>query len=107
MYVMLSRERSREILRRITAGERAGVTLAVWEASRSYAQYNTGEIEATREQIAELAGTTPREVSRALSRLTEIKALVRRARGKYALHPASAWAGSLQARELALFAPAE
>src|SRR3954451_5036595 len=56
-YVMLSRERSRVILQRIMSGPRPGVTLAVWEGARSYAEYDTGEIKATREELAELAGT--------------------------------------------------
>jgi hypothetical protein len=48
-----------------------------------------------------LAGTNEREVSRALSRLSDIGALVCITRGKYALHPQAAWIGPLASREAA------
>ena len=106
-YVMVSREMSRIILRRIMAGERPGVTLAVWEAARSFSVLGTGEIDATREVLAETTGVPVGEVSRALARLAspEIAALVRLGRGKYALNPAAAWAGSLASREQAAAKP--
>jgi hypothetical protein len=102
-YVMLSREMSRLILRRIMAGPRPGATLAVWEAARSYSVLGTGEIDATRDLLAEITGLPPGEVSRALARLArpDIGALVRTGRGHYALNPAAAWAGSLASREQA------
>ena len=65
-YVMIGREASRIILQRIVAGARPGVTRAVWEAARLCSAYGTGEIEATRSELASLAGTNEREVSRAL-----------------------------------------
>jgi hypothetical protein len=100
-YVMLSRQQAREILRRISTGERPGITATVWMAALSYAAYGTGEIEATRQELAELAGTNKDEVTRALSRLVELGALIRTERGKYMLHPAAAWNGSLTTREAA------
>jgi hypothetical protein len=101
VYVMVSRERGREILRTIVSGPRPGVTLSVWEAVRLRAQWNTGLIEATVPQLAEDAGTVPNEAYRALSRLVEIGALVRVGRGRYALNPDVAWSGSLGGREQA------
>lgn len=101
-YVMLSLERGRDIQRQITAGERPGTTLGVWMAALSYAAHGTGMIEASREQLAELAGTTPQEASRALASLVRIDALIRVGRGRYALHPGAAWNGSLAARKQAL-----
>jgi hypothetical protein len=98
-YVMLSREQAREIQRRINAGPRPGVTLNVWLAALGYAAYGTGEIEATRQQLATQAGTNEREAGRALSRLVEIGALVRTDRGRYMVHPAAAWNGPLASRE--------
>jgi hypothetical protein len=103
-YVMLSREQGRAIQERINDGPRPGVTLGVWMAALSYATYGTGEIEATRRQLAKLARTTDDEVSRALSRLVEIGALIRTGRGRYALNPAVAWSGSLATREQAVAA---
>jgi CRP-like cAMP-binding protein len=104
VYIMLSREQARIIQERINTGPRPGVTLGVWMAALSYAAYSTGEIEATREQLAKLAGTTDGEVSRALARLAKIGALVRSGHGRYALNPAVAWSGPLASREQAVAA---
>jgi hypothetical protein len=100
-YVMLSREQAREIQRRILNGARPGVTLSVWMAALSYAAHGTGEIEATRQELAALAGTNEDEVSRALSRLVKVDGLLRTERGRYIVHPSAAWSGSLSAREAA------
>jgi hypothetical protein len=100
-YVMVGREASRRILEAIVSGSRPGVTLAVWEAARLCSAYGSGEIVASRTELARMAGTNETEVSRALSRLSEIGALARIGRGKYALHPQAAWAGSLRSREAA------
>jgi hypothetical protein len=100
-FVMLSREQAREIQRRILDGARPGVTLSVWLAALSYAAHGTGEIEATRQELAEQARTNEDEVSRALSRLVELGALLRTGRGRYMVHPAAAWSGPLASREAA------
>jgi hypothetical protein len=100
-YVMLSREQAREIQRRINAGPRPGTTLAVWMAALSYTAHGTGEIEATRQELAALAATNEDEVSRALSRLVKLGALLRTSRGRYMIHPSAAWSGSLASREAA------
>jgi CRP-like cAMP-binding protein len=100
-YVMLSRERALEIQRRILVGARPGVTLSVWMAALGYAAYGTGEIEATRQELAEQAGTTAGEVSRALARLAELGALLRTGHGRYMVHPSAAWTGSLASRDAA------
>jgi hypothetical protein len=96
---MLSREQARVILKRIVSGRRPGVTLAVWEAARTYAEMNTGRILVSAAQLADDAGTTPREVHRAMSQLVRLGALVRTERGRYALNPEAAWSGSLASRE--------
>jgi DNA-binding IclR family transcriptional regulator len=53
------------------------------------------------QELAKLAGTNEREVSRALSRLVELGALLRTGRGRYMIHPSAAWNGSLASREAA------
>src|SRR4051812_30933393 len=93
-YVMLSREQSRLILGRIMECQRPLKTLAVWEAARSYAEWNTGEIRVTVPVLAEAARATPNEVYRALSQLVEVGALIRIGRGRYSLNPDVAWSGS-------------
>jgi CRP-like cAMP-binding protein len=100
-FIMLNREQGLAIQRKINEGPRPGVTLNVWMAVLGYTEYGTGEIQATRKQLALQAGTTAAEVSRALSRLVEIGALIRTDRGRYALNPAAAWSGSLASREQA------
>ena len=109
VFVMLSREKARLILKRINEGDRSGSTAKVWMAALSFAEYGTGAIAASRSEIADVAGTTEREVSRALSRLAEIQALIRTGKGRYALHPQAAWSGTLATREKAVaeLTPAE
>src|SRR5437764_15085374 len=86
-YVMVGTEASRLILKRIVSGERAGTTLAVWEAVRLSCSWETGVLNATVQELADMAGTVPNEVYRALSRLVEIGALWRLERGRYTLKP--------------------
>src|SRR4051794_22723222 len=100
-YIMLSREQSRLILGRIVECERPLKTLLVWEAVRSYAEWNTGQINVPTQTLADAAHTTTNEVSRALSCLVELGALIRTGRGRYALNPEVAWSGSLVGREQA------
>ena len=100
-FIMLNRLEARRIQQLIQAGERPGTTLAVWLAVLSYAAYGTGEIEASREELAKQAGTTERSVSRALVQLARIGALQAAGRCRYMIHPAVAWNGSLAGREAA------
>jgi hypothetical protein len=100
-YIMLNREQARAIMAEINAGPRPHAVLRTWNAALTYAAYGTGEIEATREQLATVAAVRRQDVSRALSRLVEIGALIRTGRGHYALNPAVAWSGTLASREQA------
>jgi hypothetical protein len=105
-YIMLSREQAREIQGRILDGPRPGATLAVWMlavwmAALSYAAYGTGEIEASRQELAKLSRIDADEVSRALSRLVKLGALLRTERGRYMVHPSVAWHGPLASRDAA------
>jgi hypothetical protein len=98
---MLNRQQAREIVRRINAAPRPGTTLGVWIVALSYAAHGTGEIEATRHELAQQLGIDADEVSRALSRLVGLGALTRTARGRYMVNPSSAWSGSLADRAAA------
>jgi hypothetical protein len=100
-FIMLNRIEARRIQQRIQAGKRPGITLAVWLAVLSYTAYGTGEIEASREELAKQAGTTERSVSRALVQLARIGALQAVGRGRYEIHPSVAWHGPLASREAA------
>lgn len=100
-FVMLNRKVAGDIQRKIVAGERAGTTLSVWLAALFFAEYGSGRIAASRQQLADQAGTNPVEVTRALSKLVTLGALMRTERGRYSLHPSVAWHGPLSSREAA------
>lgn len=97
-FVMLNPEQQRLVLKAINAGAKPAITLRVWLACISRLNYGTGEIHANRLQLAEDADTTPQEVSRALTRLSEIDALLRVKKGRYAINPHVGWCGPLEKR---------
>jgi predicted transcriptional regulator of viral defense system len=99
--LLIGQRETRIILAKIGHGPRPHATLRVWNAALSYAASGTGVIEASGTQLAEQAGTAETGVSRALSRLAEIGALIRTGRGRYAINPAVAWSGSLASSEQA------
>jgi|SRR4051812_38146022 hypothetical protein len=98
-FVMLNPEQQRLVLRAINRSEKPLITLRVWNAAISHIRYDTGEIMASRERLAKDADTNPDEASRALSRLTQIGALLRLKPGRYAINPHVGWQGSLRKRE--------
>ena len=98
---MLNPDQQRLVLRAITEMPRPGLLLRVWLAAISHLCYDTGEVMAGRARLAEDTRTTPAEVSRALTHLTEIGALVRLKPGRYAINPHVGWQGSLLKREAA------
>jgi predicted transcriptional regulator of viral defense system len=103
--LLIGQRETRIILAKISRGPRPHATLRVWNAALSYAASGTGVIEASGAQLAEQAGTTETGVSRALSRLAEIGALIRTGRGRYAINPSAAWSGTLASREQAAQKP--
>jgi DNA-binding transcriptional ArsR family regulator len=100
-FTMLSPEQLRIVLKKINASDKPALTLRVWSALVTHVQMNTGEIMASRSELSEDAETTPQEVSRALSRLADMGALIRLRPGRYAINPHVGWAGSMAAREAA------
>jgi predicted transcriptional regulator of viral defense system len=98
---MLNPDQQRLVVKAINKSERPLVTFRVWNVAISHLCYDTGVIMASRERIAEDAEIHPDEVSRALSRLAEIGALVRLKPGRYAINPHVGWQGSLLKREAA------
>lgn len=98
-FVMLNPDQQRYVLKAIHASARPFNTLLVWNACISRLHYDTGEIMASRTQLAEDAQTTVQEVSRALSKLAEIGALVKLERARYAINPYVGWMGSLAKRQ--------
>jgi hypothetical protein len=98
-FVMLNPDQQRLVLKAINGGNKPALTMRVWLAVISHIRYDTGEIMAGRERLAEDAETTPDEASRALSRLFEIGALLKLRRGRYAINPHVGWAGSSVKRQ--------
>jgi hypothetical protein len=101
-YIMVNPEMLRLLLRAINANGNSGVTLRVWTAAMTHVLWNTREIMASRATLAEDAGTTTQEVSRALMALSEMGGLVRLSPGRYAVNPRMCWRGALSAREQAV-----
>jgi hypothetical protein len=97
-FIMVNPASARDLVRRIRAGDDPGLTLAVWIACLSFAEYGTNVVAAGRHQIAEAVGTSPQEASRALARLAGMDVLERVGRGRYRINPATAWRGSLEQR---------
>jgi hypothetical protein len=98
-FIMVNPASARDLVRRIRAGDDPGLTLAVWIACLSFAEYGTNIVAAGRQQIAEAVGTSPQEASRALARLTAMDVLERVGRGRYRINPTTAWRGPLEQRE--------
>jgi hypothetical protein len=98
-YTMISPDQLQRILAAINAGPDSGNVLRVWTAAVCFVRYDTGEIMASRAKIAETAGTRAEEVSRAMTRLAEIGALLRLRPGRYAINPHVGWTGSLVKRQ--------
>ena len=98
-FVMLNPDQQRLVLKAINNGPRPLTTLKVWNAAISHVRYDTGEIMAGRERLAEDADIVPEEASRALTQLVEIGALLKLRRGRYAINPHVGWSGSLVKRQ--------
>jgi DNA-binding IclR family transcriptional regulator len=103
--LLIGQRETRIILAKISRGPRPHATLRVWNAALVHIAPDTGALGVSGTQLAPVAGITPSAVSRALSRLVEIGALIRTDRGRYALNPRAAWAGSLASREQAAQKP--
>lgn len=101
LFVKINPENLRLVVKAIDNGPRPHYTLKVWTVAISHVLRDTGEIMAGTARLAEDAGISPAEVSRALARLTEIGALQKLRRGRYALNPNVGWSGSTYGREAA------
>ncbi len=95
-FVMINQEQFRFVAKAVQGCRNVATTYAVWNCAITYARMDVGEILATREQLATDAGTTVQEVSRAMSELVKIGALVRKRFGRrvvYSINPHVGWAG--------------
>ena len=102
LFVMINPEQFRFVSKAIRCVRKAELTYAVWNTAITYVRMDTGEIVATREQMASDAGTNTDEVSRAMGELVKIGAIVRHRRGRhvvYSVNPYVGWAGGEGARQ--------
>ncbi len=102
LFVMINPEQFRFVTQAVADGPDAGKTLMVWNSALTYVRMDTGEVMATREQLAKDARTNPDEASRALSRLASIGAIVRQRRGRrmaYFVNANVGWNGGEGARQ--------
>lgn len=99
--IMINPDQNMLLIRIVGDEPGALQTLLVWNFAVTYLQPDTGKILAGRDVLADLVGTSPDEVDRALARLAEIGALVPEKSGGYAVNPNIAWCGSLAKREIA------
>jgi len=100
-YIMLGEQEATAALDRILSGPKPLTTIRVWHAIVFSTDWDTGEIVAGAEALAEKARVPPAEVRRALPAMVKLGVLERRSRGRYAVNPNMAWKGSMTARDRA------
>jgi hypothetical protein len=100
-FVMVTAHRDpmAAFLKAIRSGPRPYSTLAVWTGLLPFVRRDTGEIICSQRTLADTAGVALGDVPRALTRLVEIGALLKEAKGRYRMHPAFVWKGTLARRE--------
>ena len=100
----LNQTQFRFVVRAVRDCRRPATTLSVWNAAITYMRIDTGEILAMREQLANDSGTSLGEVSRAMTELTKIGAILRTRRGQrviYSVNPNVGWNGGEGTRQTA------
>ena len=103
-FVKISPEQFRYVTKETQKTARPDQTLRVWNVALTYMRQDTGEILATREQLATDADTFPRHISTAMTELVKIGAIVRRRRGRkviYSINPNIGWNGGEGTRQAA------
>lgn len=103
-FMRLNQDQFRYVVRAVRDCRRPATTLSVWNVAITYMRIDTGEILALRKQLAEDAGTSLGEVSRAMSELTKIGAVLKARRGQhvvYSINPNVGWNGSEGTRQSA------
>jgi hypothetical protein len=91
IFVMLSPAQNAEVIRWINKRPHKAVEL--WATVLEHLRIDTGEIMATRQELAERVGETPQNLSRIITELSSINAIRREKEGrkvKYYLNPAIA-----------------
>lgn len=104
LFVKISPSAFKHVVEAIHSCAKPATTMAVWIASLPYIRQDTGEILATREQLASDAHALPCHVSTAMTELTRIGAILRHHRGRrvvYSINPNVGWNGGEGTRQTA------
>ena len=104
-FVKISPEQFRYVTKAILSVRDSFQVLRLWTAVITYVRIDTGEILATREQLATDVEMLPHNVSTAITALVKIGALVRHRRGRkvvYSINPTVGWNGGEGSRQAAV-----
>ena len=96
IFTMITNDQFRYVSKEIQKCRNVATTYAVWNAAVTYVRQDTGEILASREQLAKDADTLVRHVSTAMTDLEKIGAVIKSKRGRnvvYNVNPHVAWNG--------------
>lgn len=107
---MISAEQFRLVMQATRALARPDLTWRVVTLAVSYLRQDTGEIAATREQLASDARASVQHISRVMSDLTRSSAILRHCRGQRTadfVNPTVGWKGGEGARQEAAKAASE
>ena len=82
-FVMIAPEQNRDVVRWLQANsDRPMIAVAIWMELFTVLQRSTGEILASRDELAERADTSVRNVSRVMTQLEECGAIIKRRSGR-------------------------
>jgi len=105
LFVKISPTQFQRVIKAIRDCPKPATTLAVWNATLPYMHQDTGTVLTTRMQLAEDAGVSLNEVSRAMTALTKIGAVLKTRRGQrvvYSINPHVGWNGGEGTRQAAV-----
>ena len=102
-YVMVNSDEAnmQAFLKAVGEGPRPFSTLAVWNGLLPFVRRDTLELLCGQRRLAQTAGVSLGDVSRALARLVEMGCLLQEGKGRYRANPAFIWRGELAKREKA------
>ena len=96
VFTMINNDQFRFVMKATQSLPLPDLTWKVFSLAVTYARQDTGEILATREKLAEDAGTLVRHISTSMSELSNIGAIIKEKRGRnvvYKINPYVAWNG--------------
>jgi len=105
LFMRVSPEAFRQIVKAIKGCRNVATTLSVWQVAITHMRWDTGEVLASRTQLAQDAGVALQSVSTAMSDLVRIGVVLRYRRGRkviYNVNPQVCWHGHESSRQAAV-----